>query len=303
MRAACARRRSCAVLVPPLGGSSSTLTTHSPVAQRARELRLALRLRRRGGEQLGLAGLERRTRGRRCSSSAPRIDSICAGVVPQQPPMMRAPSALAWAANSAKYSGVECGIDDAAADDAGEADVRQGRERQLRVAASRRARSARRAGRRRGCCRSRPRRAAPAARRPRRRRCRREVSASSSKVSSATIGSEETPRTRLDGDLERVEVEERLEHEEVDTAAFEDLRLLGVERPVLGSTSSISSSPSGPIAPAMKTSRPETSRASRASRTAAELMRSKSSPSRCRARLRRLAPNVFVSISSAPARM
>jgi hypothetical protein len=38
-----------------------------------------------------------------------RIAAICTGVVPQQPPMMRAPSSRACAANSAKYSGVACG--------------------------------------------------------------------------------------------------------------------------------------------------------------------------------------------------
>ena len=39
---------------------------------------------------------------------------------------------------------------------------------------------------------------------------------------------------RLDRDHELVEVEERLDHEEVDAAAFEHARLLGVERSVLG---------------------------------------------------------------------
>ena len=53
----------------------------------------------------------------------------------------------------------------------------------------------------------------------------------------------------------------------------------------------------------MKTSAPDTSRASRARRTAEELIRSNSSSRKCPASLRRLAPNVFVSISSAPARM
>ena len=53
----------------------------------------------------------------------------------------------------------------------------------------------------------------------------------------------------------------------------------------------------------MKTSAPETSRASRARRTAVELIRSSSSSRKWAASLRRLAPNVFVSISSAPARM
>ncbi len=53
----------------------------------------------------------------------------------------------------------------------------------------------------------------------------------------------------------------------------------------------------------MKTSRPVISRASRASLTAVELIRSKSSSRKCAASLRRFAPNVFVSIRSAPALM
>ena len=47
--------------------------------------------------------------GRRFSSTAARIAAICAGVVPQQPPMIAAPSARACAANSPKYAGVACG--------------------------------------------------------------------------------------------------------------------------------------------------------------------------------------------------
>ena len=53
------------------------------------------------------------------------------------------------------------------------------------------------------------------------------VCASSSKVSSATIGSAETPRTASIAVDELVEVVERLDHEEVDAAALEELRLLG----------------------------------------------------------------------------
>jgi len=53
----------------------------------------------------------------------------------------------------------------------------------------------------------------------------------------------------------------------------------------------------------MKTSAPVISRASRASRTPAELMRSNSSSRKLAASFGRFAPNVFVSISSAPARM
>ena len=53
----------------------------------------------------------------------------------------------------------------------------------------------------------------------------------------------------------------------------------------------------------MKTSRPDTSRASRAIFTAASLI-ARTSSSRNRSRsFRRFAPNVFVSIRSAPARM
>ena len=47
--------------------------------------------------------------GARSSSTAARIAAICAGVVPQQPPISPAPSRRAWAANSLKYSGVACG--------------------------------------------------------------------------------------------------------------------------------------------------------------------------------------------------
>ena len=50
---------------------------------------------------------------------------------------------------------------------------------------------------------------------------------------SATIGSDETAADRLDRRDELVEVEERLDHEQVDAAALEHARLLGVQRPVL----------------------------------------------------------------------
>ncbi len=53
----------------------------------------------------------------------------------------------------------------------------------------------------------------------------------------------------------------------------------------------------------MNTWRPDTSRASRAIFTPSELMRSTSSSRKREASLRLLAPNVLVSISSAPARM
>ena len=52
------------------------------------------------------------------------------------------------------------------------------------------------------------------------------VCESSSKVSRLTIGSAEIARTADRGD-ELVELVERLDHEEVDAAALEQLRLLG----------------------------------------------------------------------------
>src|SRR6266576_6177052 len=59
----------------------------------------------------------------------------------------------------------------------------------------------------------------------------------------------------------------------------------------------------GPIEPAMKTSRPLSSRASLASLTPVELILSRSSSRKWCASLRRLAPKVLVSMSSAPALM
>ena len=97
---------------------------------------------------------------------------------------------------------------------------------------------------------------------------------------------------------ELLEVVERLDHEEVGPAALEHACLLGEELAVARAT--LAASPSGPIDPAMKTSRPVISRASRASLAPAELTRSSSSSRKWPASLRRLAPKVFVSISSAP---
>ena len=56
------------------------------------------------------------------------------------------------------------------------------------------------------------------------------VCRSLSKVMSATIGSAETERIAAIARLEVDEVVERLDHEEVDAAPLEDLRLLGIER-------------------------------------------------------------------------
>ena len=55
------------------------------------------------------------------------------------------------------------------------------------------------------------------------------VSAPSSNVISATIGSVETARTALDRVDELLQVVERLDHEQVGAAPFEHARLLAVE--------------------------------------------------------------------------
>ena len=76
---------------------------------RAGRVRAGLVLLRGGRDgELALGGLERHARSRP-SSIAARIAAISVGVVPQQPPITRAPSSRACAANSAKYSGVACG--------------------------------------------------------------------------------------------------------------------------------------------------------------------------------------------------
>ena len=91
---------SIASLLPPCGGSSSTETTHSP-SRRARARPVspcaagAVGARSRWASTGGVVGA-------RSTATASAIAAICAGVVPQQPPMMRAPRARAWAANSPK---------------------------------------------------------------------------------------------------------------------------------------------------------------------------------------------------------
>ncbi len=84
----------------PSGGSSCTETTNSP-SRSIRASRVS-----DSGAAGGRACARSRTRiepdGRRPSSTAARIAAICAGVVPQQPPIRPAPSARACAANSPK---------------------------------------------------------------------------------------------------------------------------------------------------------------------------------------------------------
>ena len=58
-------------------------------------------------------------------------------------------------------------------------------------------------------------------------------------VISATTGSDETLRTAVDRGDELIEVEERLEHEQVDAAAFEDLGLLAEVLALLGRVESL----------------------------------------------------------------
>ena len=120
-------------------------------------------------------------------------------------------------------------------------------------------------------------------------------------MSSATIGSCETLAQRRDRVDELVEVVERLEHEEVGAAALEHRGLLGEQ--LVPPRASVVASPIGPIAPAMKTSRPEQLARLARELHAGELICSSSSSRKCVASLRRFAPNVFVSISSAPALM
>ena len=78
------------------------------LSKRSREPRLARLLAQRHGE-LALLEVERATAACGRPSTAELIAAISVGVVPQQPPMMRAPSSRACAANSAKYSGEACG--------------------------------------------------------------------------------------------------------------------------------------------------------------------------------------------------
>ena len=91
---------SIASMFVPFGGSSSTDTTHSPASRRSWSRVLPA-----AGAGLGATSrstTKRATRGSRPSSVAARMAAICAGVVPQQPPISRAPWLCACAANSAK---------------------------------------------------------------------------------------------------------------------------------------------------------------------------------------------------------
>ena len=124
-------------------------------------------------------------------------------------------------------------VDDPAAGEARETDVRHRGERQARVAHRRGARAARPSGRRRGSSRSRRRRARRAA-------APRLGADAAGDLAVVVEGEQRDDRERrdaahrLDRDDELVEVEERLDHEQVDAATLEDPRLLRVEGAVLG---------------------------------------------------------------------
>ncbi len=94
----------------PLGGSSCIETTNSPRAS-------SVATREVLGEPAGAAATsgggavsgERRMRSGVIPSTAFATARMCSGVVPQQPPIRRAPRRAASRANQAKYSGEECG--------------------------------------------------------------------------------------------------------------------------------------------------------------------------------------------------
>ncbi len=94
----------------PLGGTISTIVTNSPRAIRAPR---AERSASGAGSMTDAASCERvffpaEVVPSTCACtarSAPRIARMCAGVVPQQPPMMVAPARAAFRAKLAMYSG------------------------------------------------------------------------------------------------------------------------------------------------------------------------------------------------------
>ena len=96
-RSAAASRASVFV---PFGGSSSTETTHSPASSLRWSSVFSLRRATETGD-LALDGCEAHARLALLLDGC-AIAAICAGVVPQQPPMIRAPRFRACAANSAK---------------------------------------------------------------------------------------------------------------------------------------------------------------------------------------------------------
>src|SRR6266511_3435980 len=204
---------------PPSGGSSWTDTTHSP----SRSIRVSSVSR---GGCSAIRGSSRSVktsaaRGSRASSTAPRIAAISAGVVPRPPPMILAPRLRACAANSAKYSGEAAGH-------AREADVRKRGERQP-VAAHLldRAECGLQAGAVVGPNRGDVELAEPLGRLARR-DARERLRVALEREQCDDREARDAPHG-LDGDRELVEVEEGLDHEQVDPATLEDRGLLGEE--------------------------------------------------------------------------
>ena len=110
---------------------------------------------------------------------------------------------------------------------------------------------------------------------------------------------------RRDGERDLVQVRERLDDERVDAALEERLGLLAERRRAPRRAVTVPSGarylPSGPIEPSTKTSGPALSRTSRASATPRRLISRTCSSRPWAASLNRLAPNVLVSMQSAPA--
>ena len=216
---------SIACALPPRGGSISTETTNSPARELPLQERLALGLAARD-DDLALANDEPRAR------AAVLVDGV-----PDRRDLGRRRSAAAADDPRAELARVRGELgevlgrrvreDHALAGEAREADVRERGERLAALAHALDARAAPPGGRRRGSRRSRRRRASARAAAACSAETPPSVCASSSKVRSATIGSDETARTARDRGEELVELVERLDHEEVDAAALEQLRLLG----------------------------------------------------------------------------
>ena len=107
---------------------------------------------------------------------------------------------------------------------------------------------------------------------------------------------------RLDGDDELLEVEEGLDHEEVDASTFEHARLFGVERPVLGGIEHLELAKGADRARDEDVASGDLARLARQADARGVELLERVVEHRA-ASFRRFAPNVFVSISSAPAAM
>ena len=115
--------------LPPLGGSSSTETTNSPLRSLASSSVSTASASARIGSSRSTSCSA--TAGARRSLTARLMAATCSGVVPQQPPIEDRTSARAWAAYSPKYSGTRIGVDDPPARDVGQAGIRLGCQRQV----------------------------------------------------------------------------------------------------------------------------------------------------------------------------